>query len=582
MPKRSLFLTANLLFIVIISGCATIDVKGRAWKLPQNHLDYPELEPGLMPTRIQSAIQNNKETLGLVFSGGGTRSATLTLGQLRALHELNILDEVQYISAVSGGSWASLPFIYHPNSESEKFLGKYLPPNELTLEYLKAHNSELGKAITEARVFFSFWKSVFTLKGDKIFASILNDIFLEPFDLNQKKFFTLNEATAKSITDDNNSNYLNSKQDLYYANHDKPFLIVGGTVQAKHKGTKLVSKSEDIYPLDITPLYIGIPTKTEALARQKNKIGGGFIEPFLYDSLAPNKPFEFSQQRTNQLTLEDSSNIFTLSDVIAISGAAPQALISGALGKLLQLNDIGLPEFHHWPISSSLPEYMDYHQLEDELEHGDGGNIDNIGIMPLLARKVSNLIVFINTQEDFNYGYSNSNQIPKYALYSDLQDYFRFDPKRAKNQVFEEHKLKELYRGFERKKISGEPLVYCDRYQVKSNSHFAVEPYKANICWYYNDLAENWLKQVLAKESSLEHEEKQKIFLKKPPYDHIPHSRTFGEEFGQIIDRRAKHVNIESNISSWSVCQSYFEVLAFFKIKIPEPKNNTKCSIIKS
>ena len=72
--------------------------------------------------------------------------------------------------------------------------------------------------------------------------------------------------------------------------------------------------------------------------------------------------------------------------------------------------------------------------------HGDGGNIDNIGLMPLLARKVDNIIVFINTQEDFDTGYPNGN-IPPYAMYSDLQDYFQYNEKRPKNVVFNQSKF---------------------------------------------------------------------------------------------------------------------------------------------
>ncbi|MBU0674197.1 MAG: patatin-like phospholipase family protein [Proteobacteria bacterium] len=45
--------------------------------------------------------------LGLALSGGGTRSASFNIGVMKALQEKGILDEVEVISSVSGGSYAS-------------------------------------------------------------------------------------------------------------------------------------------------------------------------------------------------------------------------------------------------------------------------------------------------------------------------------------------------------------------------------------------------------------------------------------------------------------------------------------------
>ena len=42
--------------------------------------------------------------IGLALSGGGYRAAAYHIGVLRALHKLGVLDKVDYISSVSGGS----------------------------------------------------------------------------------------------------------------------------------------------------------------------------------------------------------------------------------------------------------------------------------------------------------------------------------------------------------------------------------------------------------------------------------------------------------------------------------------------
>src|SRR5215471_21697209 len=45
------------------------------------------------------------DRVGLAFSGGGIRSATFNLGILKALHKLDVLKHVDYLSTVSGGGY---------------------------------------------------------------------------------------------------------------------------------------------------------------------------------------------------------------------------------------------------------------------------------------------------------------------------------------------------------------------------------------------------------------------------------------------------------------------------------------------
>lgn len=55
--------------------------------------------------------QMNK--IGLALSGGGYRAAAYHLGTLRALHKLEILDKIDVISSVSGGSITSAYYLLH-------------------------------------------------------------------------------------------------------------------------------------------------------------------------------------------------------------------------------------------------------------------------------------------------------------------------------------------------------------------------------------------------------------------------------------------------------------------------------------
>lgn len=63
-------------------------------------------------------INGEQKRIGLALSGGGFRAAGFHLGVMRKLHELNLLDKLDLISCVSGGSiaggalasgWSELP-----------------------------------------------------------------------------------------------------------------------------------------------------------------------------------------------------------------------------------------------------------------------------------------------------------------------------------------------------------------------------------------------------------------------------------------------------------------------------------------
>jgi hypothetical protein len=58
-------------------------VNAKTWDTVKNPRFFPEVEGPLSVPWLK-----DKRSFGIAFSGGGTRSATATLGQLRALNEL--------------------------------------------------------------------------------------------------------------------------------------------------------------------------------------------------------------------------------------------------------------------------------------------------------------------------------------------------------------------------------------------------------------------------------------------------------------------------------------------------------------
>ncbi|CAM4373943.1 patatin-like phospholipase family protein [Vibrio agarivorans] len=99
-------LSMLLILIGVLSGCSTIN----------RPLNTPQEEISTKISRVEANQDNNQVTVILAFSGGGTRAAALSYGVLEQLKETNIvingeqkrlLDEVDVISSVSGGSFTS-------------------------------------------------------------------------------------------------------------------------------------------------------------------------------------------------------------------------------------------------------------------------------------------------------------------------------------------------------------------------------------------------------------------------------------------------------------------------------------------
>ena len=73
--------------------------------------------------RIESKdTKDLSKTNALCLSGGGVRSASFNLGVLKGLHEIGILNSMDYLSTVSGGSYIAAWYMVHNNIENDILL----------------------------------------------------------------------------------------------------------------------------------------------------------------------------------------------------------------------------------------------------------------------------------------------------------------------------------------------------------------------------------------------------------------------------------------------------------------------------
>ena len=164
---------------------------------------------------------------------------------------------------------------------------------------------------------------------------------------------------------------------------DRPYLVVSGT---------MISARGDygyplLMPVEYTPLYTGV---RQAFG---GRFGGSYVWSWAYDTR------EVGEVSNDVLRVRrDPDRTFTLADVIASTGAAPQLLLMLGEGFPTSVKNVVqgfasyFPYFTPFSVRSGLPVL-----LTPELAHGDGGFGDNLGVLPLLARHVHNILVFVNT-----------------------------------------------------------------------------------------------------------------------------------------------------------------------------------------
>ncbi len=493
-------------------------VRARAWRNDAN-FDYPEKD-------LQSLA--GKSDLGVAFSGGGTRSAAAVAGQLRGLKKIGLLKQIKYISSVSGGAWGATPFTFLPESfDEDEFLGEILSPTDITIDSLNATSKKsLVGAIANSVITDDFFAEAAKLGGDETYSRAIGNIFLEPFDLGDDgQFMSFDEATVSAALERNSKedddDYYLKRTDFYVARPNRPFLIAGATLFSGQQRSPKVHT-------EFTPYYSG----TRNYFDLNEPIGGGYLETFGADSEKPKR-----SAKTVKVKVGAKRHRFALSDMIGASGAAPQELL-----RKHNIGFVGFPEFRHWAFKQ--PGGFSDHE---ELSYGDGGHLENLGIMPLLARQIKNIIVFVNSKTEFKF----DADLDKCEIASSIPNLFKPAPGDGfkLNVVIkddDEHtKYKALLQSFHLAANSGKTLIHSDTYDIRSNKHYAVSAYSGvRITWVYNQNVTEWF-------DGLPYQTKRMI--EDGEVKRFPHYRTFFQNPPKVIDLSRAEAGLLAHLSCWNV-----------------------------
>jgi len=540
---------------------------------------------GLPPETADSELAvpwlRERASFGIAFSGGGTRSASASLGEFRALEDLGWLRRARYISANSGGSWIAIPYTYLPTKiDEQRFLGTYIPPEQMDDDTLKPSDVDplaFGTAIHNAGTIGDLLELG---RGDEAYSDIVASIFLQPFGLHDnEKFFTFHESALQKVLAGNPS--LGRDNFQIVEREDRPYLIVTGVMI----GQQMSEDPDEYFPVEMTPLYTGIRGRFEFEKDDESVVvGGGYVESFGYDSYEPQDIATDGRFRVRLKGLLWRGDKpfgdryrFTLSDVMGASSAAPLATLSRS-----SVPNVLFPEFRHWAVDrKSINESGDkVRRKADEFQHGDGADMDNLALTPVLARKTENILVFVNSADAFRTPANGCGAITEASISDDIVSLFRSSNRLIHNVVFAEGDagLTAICETFTERKSAGEPLVHCQAYDVVENARHRIEPYRASICWVYLDRARGWIDRLNPDGGKLVGE----LSRNEGSFDNFPHYLTFAEHGISLIDLNRERVIALSNLAAWTVRESaayISESLGEAELPVPDGETRQPASV---
>lgn len=505
--NRGLGLIGVPFLALVVASCGTPVLEknqGMIWKTK----GYAgKADPRFFPEQGIPAIAR-KPNLGVCFSGGGNRSAAATLGELRALFHTGILQQVRYVSAVSGGSWGSGPWVFLQDATPEKdleFLGRAKRPSELTLsDFTEVPSGSFAESLANA----DFPRTIavhalFHSYGDEGYANEIARIYLDRHfskGLNVRQRFPVYDAATLAGILKRNPQL--TKDDFLVCTPGRPYFIAGAAIVRRAR--PLWALERRMIPAELTTNYSGVhgffPVTKGPFQPPEIPVGGGYSENVIYDGIP------IALQRVNAAVptwkvrskmARDSfffckmSPRFSLADMLAAAGAAPSA----ALPSLADA--AGTPEFNY-VTPEALPEVE-----RAELMHTDGGAVENLGIVPLLARGVKNIIVFANSEKSYKppvwnearkafegdefrpqslnvlFGRGNPCGVPWNVQRRQMvMDHVIEDPEGAKFR-----KLQQVFDQAARRNL---PLIHWDTYRVRTNDYHQIQGgWDVRICWIY-------------------------------------------------------------------------------------------------
>ncbi len=455
---------------------------------------------------------------GVCFSGGGTRAMTCAAGQMKALHDLNLWPDIGYISSVSGGSWASSIFTYYEVTEDgpqndKELLGTPLGVEKLTMDYLNEPvpkkwllhpvTIDLSRRLLQNLATDDLSLTLMESPHD-IWIDAIGAVYLQPFGLygdRARSYFTYDENSMQSII--NRAPRLNLSESDFHLVHNKasdaprPYLVINSCIISP-PGDFPIQVPAPISVMNYSPLGVGSAKFNEAVGFTRNEsdifpVGGGFIEPFAMGGSAPirtpmvtDKGFSLAEVRLPE------RHRFRLADAVGTSSAAFAVTIAQSerdeiVTDLLAFGSI-IPRERYWSPGGANAEASPY-------GFGDGGSLENFGVLSLLQRDVDRLVVFVNTNTPIDTTYYKGKKMEMDSVI-DYDFYTLFGTftygNHTRNQVFSGADFYNIFDQFKKCIKGGTTVMAHTKTKTIRNEWWGIGARDVEILWFYNESVPVW------------------------------------------------------------------------------------------
>ncbi len=477
-----------------------------------------DLNAGIYPVDASQGVPPNDEKglsrdVGVCFSGGGSRSLSSVMGQLRGLEQQGWMDRVHTISSVSGGTWASALYTFLPSKiPYDDFLGTGVKPGQLqwdsgsvpaSLAYLPPNN--MGHVPTRLG-----WDALY-----KIYRKLKSQGYS---DWHQVWRIGIGELVFRDFglyepdANEDPTHYYSSDEN--YFNHailpHNPSLSASDFHFARNQNPELIMNSAMFYPKGVNSLvpvlssffHAGIRGTFPQAGQEGEIAGGGFVDPFGFGS-------GFRSQASSGRVNVKQPRPFSVVDFASISSAA----FAEAFWNKYGLKDLE-PEYPYWPVvnGGSAGEVQSF---------ADAGLLENFGVASLLANThLEKVVVFVNSSQKVEHNAETwdftqvPDTIPTLFGFQPIRGFLDHDgyepyagdrhpksPLLQHNQIFPSDRFQELLDGLRKayNNFEDSAIYFQQGLDLQENPWFGITSEQrrcVDVLWVCNNQVKTWEKQI--------------------------------------------------------------------------------------
>ena len=487
-------------------------------------------DSGCAPEQRDGVLRAPVSPTAVCFSGGGTRSMAATVGQLRGLAALGVLDRVGYVSSVSGSAWATVPFTFA--SDRAVRLGAVTLPNQLTLDHL-GHvdpRSLLAPVISRFGDRLAALAADPTVPPDQVWCRAVGETFLKPHGLYDAAHPVTFGPAMGSLGPTLVGEFETAA--CHRPVTARPFPVVHATLN----WPEARSPGQHHLPFEYTPLYVGAPGRRELVdpTGATRTVGGAYVEPRGMNG----EPSGRADVADGRVEMVSAASPFTLADLLGSSSAltTPDRDVSG----------YPHARYRTTPAAASGP-----HTVNDLFT--DGGDVDTHAVLGMLRRRIPAIVMFLNSIWPLGLDYDHAVWPEPGEIDPALPPLFGQPSARwPHNHVFPRSAYRELVDAWQRAKSAGRPLVASARLPVLTNRWWGIEGgWDVSVCWVYNGLARDWEARLpTAVRQLLAADEADSLVAR------FPHYRTVGQNPGSLTRLTPLQANLLADLTGWGVLES--------------------------